>query len=77
MTKDHVVTFRMDDDQLKMVDDIVRNHRYYKRSTVMAQALRLMVAMEQAGLAGRVLSYHPRWDDIVEIKFEIKRKVAP
>lgn len=77
MTKDHVITFRMDDDQLKMVDDIVRNHRYYKRSTVMAQALRLMVAMEQAGFAGRVLSYHPRWDDIVDIKFEIKRKVAP
>lgn len=77
MTKDHVVTFRMDDDQLKMVDDIVRKHHYYKRSTVMAQALRLMVAMEQAGLAGRVLSYHPRWDDIVDIKFEIKRKVAP
>lgn len=77
MTKDHVVTFRMDDDQLKMVDDIVRNHRYYKRSSVMAQALRLMVAMEQAGLAGRVLTYHPRWDDIVDIKFEIKRKVAP
>lgn len=77
MTKDHVVTFRMDDDQLKMVDDIVRKHRYYKRSTVMAQALRLMVAMEQAGLADRVLSYFPRWDDIVDIKFEIKRKVAP
>lgn len=77
MTKDHVITFRMDDDQLKMVDDIVRNHRYYKRSTVMAQALRLMVAMDQAGLAGRVLSYHPRWDDIVDIKFEVKRKIAP
>lgn len=77
MTKDRVITFRMDDDQLKMVDDIVRNHRYYKRSTVMAQALRLMVAMDQAGLAGRVLSYHPRWDDIVDIKFEIKRKIAP
>lgn len=77
MTKDHVITFRMDDDQLKMVDDIVRNYRYFKRSTVMAQALRLMVAMDQAGLAGRVLSYHPRWDDIVDIKFEIKRKIAP
>lgn len=75
MQKSNVITFRIDDDQMKAIDDIVARHRYYKRSTVMAQALRLMVAMEQANLGGRVLSYHPRFDDIVDIAFEIRRKV--
>ena len=75
MQKDFVITFRIDEDQKNAIDDIVKRHRYYKRSSVMAQALRLMVAMEQAGLGGRVLSYHPRFDDIVNIDFEIRRKV--
>lgn len=75
MQKSNVITFRIDDDQMEAIDDIVARHRYYKRSTVMAQALRLMVAMEQANLGGRVLSYHPRLDDIVNIAFEIRRKV--
>lgn len=75
MQKSNVITFRIDDDQMKAIDDIVVRHRYYKRSTVMAQALRLMVAMEQANLGGRVLSYHPKFDDIVNIAFEIRRKV--
>lgn len=75
MQKSNVITFRIDDDQMKAIDDIVARHRYYKRSTVMAQALRLMVAMEQANLGGSVLSYHPKFDDIVNIAFEIRRKV--
>ena len=75
MQKSNVLTFRIDDDQMKAIDDIVARHHYYKRSTVMAQALRLMVAMEQANLGGRVLSYHPKFDDIVNIAFEIRRKV--
>ena len=75
MQKDFVITFRIDEDQKNAIDDIVKRHRYYKRSSVMAQALRIMVELEKRGLAGQALSYHPRWDEIETLEFKMHRKV--
>lgn len=75
MQKDHVITFRIDDDQLKAIDDIVMRHHYYKRSSVMAQALRIMVELEKRGLAGQALSFHPKWDEIDTLDFKMHRRV--
>lgn len=76
MEKTKVVTFRIEESELEKIDAIVAKHRYYKRSTIISQALRLMSAMEDAGFGGQVLSYYPRWDEISEIAFQIRRKVS-
>lgn len=77
MEKTKVVTFRIDESELEKIDAIVAKHRYYKRSNVISQALRLMSAMEDAGFGGQALSYHPRFDDIESIEFKIRRKIRP
>lgn len=76
MGSSKVVTFRCDEDLLSKVDKAVLNHRYYTRSRIIEDALRLAVMMEEKGLLGRVLSYHPRFDEVTKLEFEIKRKVT-
>lgn len=76
MSSSKVVTFRCDEDLLIKVDLAVTKHRYYKRSALIEASLKLAVLMEERGLLGRVLSYHPRFDEITKLEFEIKRKVT-
>lgn len=76
MSSTKVVTFRCDEDLLAKVDKAVLNHRYWKRSYLIEATLKLAVMMEERGLLGRVLSYHPRFDEVTKLEFEIKRKVT-
>ena len=76
MDKSKVVTFRIQESQLEKVDAIVKKNRYYKRSHIIEAGLKMMVALDEAGLSGRALSYHPKFDDITKLDFEIRRKVT-
>lgn len=76
MDKTKVVTFRIEESKLEKVDAIARKTRYYKRSNIIEAGLKIMIALDEAGLSGRALSYHPRFDDITKLEFEIRRKVA-
>lgn len=76
MSSTKVVTFRCDEDLLSKVDKAVINHRYWKRSSLIEASLKLAILMEEKGLLGRVLSYHPRFDEVTKLEFEIKRKVT-
>lgn len=75
MEKTKVVTFRIEESMLEKVDAIAKNSRYYKRSNVIEAGLKMMIALDEAGLSGRALSYYPRYDDITKLEFEIRRKV--
>lgn len=74
MEKTQVVTFRIEESVLADVDRIAKEVGWYKRSNVIAAGLRLMVEMHKRHLTSRVLHYHPKYDDIVTLEFEIKRK---
>lgn len=76
MDKTKVVTFRIEESKLERVDEIVKKNRYYKRSNIIEAGLTMMIALDEAGLSGRALSYHPRFDDITKLEFEIRRKVV-
>lgn len=76
MSSSKVVTFRCDEDLLSKVDLAVNSHRYWKRSSLIEASLKLAILMEEKGLLGRVLSYHPRFDEVTKLEFEIKRKVT-
>lgn len=76
MNSSKVVTFRCDEDLLSKVDLAVSKHRYWKRSALIEATLKLAILMEERGLLGRVLSYHPRFDEVTKLEFEIKRKVT-
>lgn len=76
MDKTKVVTFRIEESKLERVDEIVKKNRYYKRSNIIEAGLKMMIALDEAGLSGRALSYHPKFDDITKLDFEIRRKVS-
>lgn len=75
MTKDSVITFRIEDDILEQVDALVGKHRYYKRSRFIQAGLLLMLELDKKGMAGQALSYYPEYDEVVDINFERRRKV--
>lgn len=75
MEKTKVVTFRIEESKLEKIDQIVKAHEYYKRSNVIESGLKMVFALEEKGLLGRLLSYHPSYDDVTKLEFEIKRKV--
>lgn len=76
MDKTKVVTFRIEESKLEKVDAIAKRSRYYTRSTIIEAGLRMMIALDEAGLSGRALSYCPKFDDITKLEFEIRRKVV-
>ena len=76
MDKTKVVTFRIEESRLEAIDKIVAKSSYYKRSNIIEAGLKMMIALDEAGLAGRALAYHPKFDDITKLEFEIRRKVS-
>jgi len=75
MAKSTVITFRCEDDVLDQIDALVRKHHYFKRSSFIMAGLQLMIELDKKGLAGEALSYYPKWDEVVDINFERRRKV--
>lgn len=75
MEKTRVVTFRIEEDVLKEVDQIAGRHGYCKRSHIIAAGLRIMVELEKRNLARQALNYHPKFDDIDTLDFKKHRKV--
>lgn len=74
MEKTKVVTFRIEESVLDDVDRIAKKIGWYKRSHVIAAGLRLMVELDKRNLARRAMSFSPRFDDVVSLDLEIKRK---
>lgn len=75
MKSEKVITIRVDDKLYQEIQKIVKNHHYYKQSTVIRSGLQVMVELEKRGLAGKALSYYPRYDDVVTLDFDVRRKV--
>ena len=75
MAKSTVITFRCEDDVLEQIDALVKKHRYFNRSQFIQAGLQLMIELDKKGLAGEALSYYPKWDEVADINFEIRRKI--
>lgn len=76
MDKSKVVTFRISEDALKAVDKLVNNHAYFNRSHVIMAGIKMMLELEEKGLAGRALSYNPKYDEVTQLDFDIRRKIT-
>lgn len=76
MSNSKVVTFRCDENLLKQVDVIVSGSSYYNRSSVIEAGLKVMIELARVGKAGRALSFHPKYDEVVAVDFQVRRKVT-
>lgn len=75
MAKSTVITFRCEDDVLKQIDALVRKHHHFKRSQFIQAGLQLMIELDKAGQAVEALSFYPKWDEVIDINFERRRRV--
>ena len=75
MAKSSVITFRCEEDILEQIDALVKKHHYYKRSSFIMAGLQLMIELDKKGLAFQALSYYPKYDEVVDINFERRRRV--
>lgn len=75
MKSERVITIRIDDELYQEIQNIVKNHRYYNQSAVIRSGLQVMAELEKRGLAGRALSYYPKYDEVIALDFDIRRKV--
>lgn len=76
MSNSKLVSFRCDEDLLRQVDVIVSDNRYYNRSSVIEAGLKVMVELARVGKAGRALSFHPKYDEVMSVDFQVRRKVT-
>ena len=75
MAKSSVITFRCEDNILEQIDALVKKHRYYKRSQFIQAGLQLMIELDKKWLAGQALSYYPKYDEVIDINFERRRRI--
>ena len=75
MNSEKVITIRIDDEMYQEIQKIVKSHCYYKQSQVVRAGLQLMVELEKRNLAGKALSFYPKFDEVEKLDFQIRRKV--
>lgn len=83
MSKTTLISFRIDDEDLKAIDEECRKNkgsRWYsykaKRSYYINAALNLYAELLRRGMTGKVDNFCPRYGDMIdEFKLEYHRKV--
>lgn len=71
MATTKLISFRVDEDDLSIIDNAVAKNGYRKRSDYMNAALRLMAWASQNGKADQILRFHPHFGDVVD-SFDFK-----
>lgn len=83
MSKTTLISFRIDDEDLKAIDEECSKHKgevwsgyKAKRSYHINAALNLYAELLRRGLTGKVEKFYPRFGDVIdEFKLEYHRKV--
>lgn len=66
-----LVSVRLDEDDLKVIDQAAESSGYYKRSDYINAAVRLMAWAIKNGKADAINKFHPQFGDVVD-QFELK-----
>lgn len=72
-----LVSVRMDDDVIKKLDEIARNHNYWKRSDIIRNILIAVLAEMSAGDIYNMIRYAWYKKNVVHAKFEITHELKP
>lgn len=70
-----VISVRVEERELRELDEAVKSLRYYKRNHVIAGAINLAVYMiKEKNLGRKLISFDPYWGDVVDkLEFEYHR----
>lgn len=70
MAATKLISVRIDDDVIKIIDEKVKGDRYGNRSDLIAAAVRLMAWAIQNGQAHKIQRFWPQYGDVVD-SFEL------
>lgn len=65
-----LVSVRLDEDDLKVIDEAAKNNGYRKRSDYINAAVRLMAWAIKEGKADHICKFYPCYGDVVD-QFEL------
>lgn len=79
MSRDNLklVSVRMDDELIKKLNEVTRNHIYWKRSDIIRNILTAVLAEMSAGDIYNMIRYYYYKKNVVNAKFEITDELKP
>ena len=70
-----LISVRIDEDFLKIIDEYCAKHEYRKRSDVINAAIRLIATAEPLGFIGKACKFYPQFGDVIDkLEFEYHRQ---
>lgn len=72
-----LISVRMDDNVIRKLDEIARNHTYWRRSDIIRNILIAVLAEMSAGDIYNMLRYAWYKKNVVDAKFEITDELKP
>lgn len=72
-----LISVRMDDDVIRKLDEIARNHIYWKRSDIIRNILIAVLAEMSPGDIYNMIRYAWYKKNVVDAKFEITDELKP
>lgn len=66
MKSTKLVSIRLDEDDLKIIDEAAKNNGYHKRSDYINAAVRLMAWAIKNGKADVISKFYPQFGDVVD-----------
>lgn len=70
MYKTKLISVRVDEEALSVIDNAAKNTWCYSRSSAINAALRLMAAAIDRGLLYKILVFDPHFDEVDTLEFE-------
>lgn len=75
MGKSKLVSVRLDEDALTIIEEECKSWRYRKRSAYISAAVRLMAAAIKINKAEKIICFWPKVDVVDKFEFEYHREV--
>lgn len=74
MSRTKLISVRVDEEDLKKIDDYASKFSWRKRSDVINTAVTIIAEAIDRGLIEEMIRYYPRYWDIKEFSFKCERK---
>ena len=74
MNKTKLISVRVDEETMSVIDNATRNLEYASRSDAINGALRLLTVAIERGNFYKILRFHPQFDEVDSFDFEYHRR---
>lgn len=74
MDKTKLVSVRVSEESLKVIDDYSKRTSWMKRSSVINSAIDFMAWAIKNGHGEKVRRFYPKWDEVDNFEFDYHRK---